>query len=154
MLASKNLTYDIVGINTEHLETAIKITKKCPGLKMVLDHLNQPPVASKEKFGKWGELIKEASQHTNLYAKISGLGTTASNGKNWTKEDLKPYILYAIELFGIDRCFCGGDWPVCLLAGTYETALLTYRQIFTEEFNDEEKERLLYKNAMSFYNLS
>jgi L-fuconolactonase len=30
-------------------------------------------------------------------------------------DDIKPYIAFALEQFGSDRCFCGGDWPVSLL---------------------------------------
>lgn len=154
ILAKHHLTYDIVGINTEHLQTAIKVAEKLPHLKMVLDHLNQPPIASKERFGLWGEMMKEASQHRNLYAKISGLGTTAGDGKIWTKDDLKPYVMYALEMFETNRCFCGGDWPVSLLAGPYEKAWLAYTQIFSEELTADEQEQLLYKNAASFYHLS
>ena len=154
ILAAHHLTYDIVGVNADHLQAAIKVAEKLPGLKMVFDHLNQPPISSKEKFGRWGELMKEAAQYNNLHAKISGLGTTAANGSNWTKDDLKPYVIYVLELFGADRCFCGGDWPVALLAGSYEKAWLAYRQIFAEELPVEEQEKLLYKNATSFYKLA
>ncbi len=154
ILAGHNLSYDLVGVNADHLQTAITIAEKLPGLKMVFDHLNQPPIASKEIFGQWGELIKRAAVHNNLYAKISGLGTTASKGFEWTKDDLKPYIMYVLEQFGTDRCFCGGDWPVALLAGPYEKAWLEYQQIFSEELEEDSRENLLYKNAKSFYKLS
>jgi len=154
ILAKHDLTYDIVGINIDHLKAAITVAEKSPDLKMVFDHLNQPPIASKEKFGEWGKLMKIASQHENLYAKISGLGTTAGNGENWTKEDLKPYLMHVLELFGTERCFCGGDWPVALLAGSYEKIWMAYRQIFSEELTAVEQEQVLYKNAVTFYNLS
>lgn len=154
ILAEHQLTYDIVGINTEHLKTAIMVAEKLPNLKMVFDHLNQPPIASKERFGEWGELMKVVSQHKNLYAKVSGLGVTAGNGKQWTKNELKPYIMQALELFGTNRCFCGGDWPVALLAGSYEKAWLAYRQIFSEELTADEQLQVLCNNAVSFYNLT
>lgn len=153
ILDGYHLTYDVVGTNTDHLKTAIQVAEKLPGLKLVLDHLNQPPIVTKEKYGVWGEMMKEAAQYKNLHVKISGLGTTAGNGGNWTKDDLKPYIMHVLELFGTSRCFCGGDWPICLLAGTYEKAWLAYRQIFSEEFTPDEQEQLLYKNAASFYHL-
>lgn len=153
-LASHHIPYDIVGVSNDHLKTAIKLAEILPGLKMVFDHLNQPPIASKERFGQWGELMKAVSQHKNFYAKISGLGTTAGNGNNWVKEDLKPYVMYVLEQFGTDHCFCGGDWPVALLAGPYEKAWLAYQQIFKEEVSAGEQEQLLYTNAQSFYNLS
>lgn len=154
ILASYQIPYDIVGINTDHLQTTIKVAEKLPELKMILDHLNQPPIASKEKFGQWGDLIKEISQHQNVYAKISGLGTAAGNGYHWTKYDLLPYVMYALNCFGSDRCVCGGDWPVSLLAGTYEKTWRTYQEIITEELTKEEQEKVLCKNAILLYHLS
>ncbi|MEO6136565.1 MAG: amidohydrolase family protein [Ginsengibacter sp.] len=154
ILAGYNIPYDIVGVNSEHLETAIQVAERLPELRLVLDHLNQPPIATKKRFGKWGELMKEASEHSNINAKISGLGTTACNGNNWTKDDLKPYVIYALEKFGTERCFCGGDWPVSLLAGHYEKAWFAYQEIFSEELSPEDQEKVLYSNAVSFYNLS
>lgn len=153
ILAAHDLPFDVVGVNTDHLRTAIQVAEKVPGLRMVLDHLNQPPVASKEKFGPWGVLMKEAAQHSNVYAKISGLGTTAASGDKWTKDDLKPYVIYALELFGPDRCFCGGDWPVALLAGPYEKAWLAYQEIFREELAWDAQEKVLSENARDFYTL-
>jgi L-fuconolactonase len=154
ILATCQIPYDIVGINAEHLEAAIEVAERLPELKMVLDHLNQPPIASKQRFGRWGELMKEVAPHNNVYAKISGLGTAAGNGNNWTKDELQPYVVRTLELFGADRCFCGGDWPVALLAGPYEKAWLAYQEILGEELNTEQQEKVLYKNAVSFYNLS
>jgi L-fuconolactonase len=154
ILAIYNIPYDFVGINNEHLKTAIIIAEKLPQLKMVFDHMNQPPIVSKERFGIWGELLLVASKHKNLNVKISGMGTTAGNGKDWTKDDLKPYIMFVLEHFGTDHCFCGGDWPVALLAGSYEKAWLAYQQIFSEELSMEQQEQVLCMNAISFYNIS
>jgi len=154
ILAQKNITYDVVGVNEDHLKTALEVADKVPGLKMVFDHLNQPPISRGEKFGLWGSLMEEASFHPNLYAKISGMGTTTRNGKNWTKDDIKPYIVFAIEHFGTDRCFCGGDWPVALLAGSYENTWIVYQQIFSEELNEADRNKILSDNAINFYNLS
>ena len=81
ILADHNIPYDVVGVLPEHIETALQVAAKVPELRMVFDHLNQPPIATKEKFGKWGELMKEAAQHKNFYAKISGLGLTAQKGE-------------------------------------------------------------------------
>src|SRR5215210_6582571 len=64
ILAGLNLTYDVVGVNMDHLQAAITIAEKLPDLKMVFDHLNQPPIASKETFGRWGELMKTAATHS------------------------------------------------------------------------------------------
>ncbi|MEI6949286.1 amidohydrolase family protein [Paraflavisolibacter sp. H34] len=153
VVAAHNLPYDVVGILPVHLETVLQLMPKVPGLRMVLDHLNQPPIASGERFGKWGELIAEAARHPQLHAKISGLGTTSGNFTGWTPADLEPYIAFALEHFGEDRCFCGGDWPVSLLAGRYTQIWKAYQSILQKLLSREGLQKVLQKNAVTFYGL-
>jgi L-fuconolactonase len=153
LLAAHDKPYDIVGTLPDHIETAISVAGKVPGLRMVFDHLNQPPVASKEKFGPWGERMKVAAQYPFMYAKISGLGTTTGNYSGWLAGDLQPYIEFVLEHFGIDRCFFGGDWPVSLLAGSYTNTWQSYQQVAEKLLNEEERKKVFYTNAKLFYNL-
>lgn len=146
------LPYDVVGILPEHLESAIKIAEKLPGLKLVLDHMNQPPIKTGERFGRWGELMKAASGHKNIFVKISGLGTTS--GKNdWTAADIKPYIEFVLTHYGKDRCMCGGDWPVSLLAGSYKKTWNNYKEAIDGLLNKEDAEKVYYGNGLRIYNL-
>jgi L-fuconolactonase len=151
MLAANNIPYDVVGILPAHIETVLAVAHKIPTLRMVFDHLNQPPIASGEHFGRWGELMKEAAQHPNFYAKISGLGTTTQKGNNWTANDLAPYVEFALTHFGVDRCFCGGDWPVSLLAGSYTHTWNQYTTLLTALMNTEDAHKIFYSNAAGFY---
>jgi L-fuconolactonase len=153
ILAARDIPYDFVGVLPAHIETVLEIADKVPELRIVFDHLNQPPILKKEKFGRWGELMKEAAKHKNFYAKISGLGTTSGNFQNWHANDLKPYIEFVLEYFGTDHCFCGGDWPVALLAGSYKRIWEAYRDIIEELTTNKEQEKILYHNAVKFYSL-
>ncbi len=153
ILAMHNIPYDVVGVNDDHLQTAIKVSEKIPDLKIVLDHLNQPPIAEKKKFGRWGELMKTIAGNSNVYAKISGLGTASGNPIGWTADDVRPYIAYTLELFGTSRCFCGSDWPVSLLAGSYENHWRVYRNILLGLLQEAEAHLVLHKNAEQFYKL-
>lgn len=153
VLAEKNITYDVVGVLPQHIETVLKVADKIPNLKMVFDHLNQPPIKSSEKFGEWGELMKVAARHKNFHAKISGLGTATADTANWGVEDIKPYVSFVLEQFGTDRCFCGGDWPVSLLAGSYTKTWATYLSVINELLNEQVSEKIFYNNAQQFYNL-
>lgn len=153
LLAEYNLTYDVVGVLPGHIETALQIAEKIPGLKMVFDHLNQPPIASRLQYGRWGELMKEAAKHNNIYVKISGLGTTAKLGNAWAKDDVLPYVNFVLQHFGVDRCFCGGDWPVSLLAGNYVETINKYINTIQELLPTGEQNLVYYANANRFYNL-
>ena len=153
LLASFDLPYDVVGILPSHIETAIGVADKIPELRMVFDHLNWPPIPTKEKFGKWGELMKIAAPHKNLYAKISGLGTASGNFQDRTADDIKPYVEFVLQHFGAERCFCGGDWPVSMLANNYIQTWQTTKDILNDLLNDEEKVKVLSSNANNFYKL-
>ena len=153
MLAAYDIPYDVVAVLPEHIATALEVAKRLPGLRMVFDHLSQPPISTKEKFGKWGELMSEAAQHTNFYAKISGLGTASGNFQNRTADDIKPYVEFALQHFGTSRCFCGGDWPVSELANSYTGTWQTYKDIVQSLLPEKEQEKVFHLNAQQFYDL-
>ena len=119
---------------------------------MVLDHLNAPPIDGDTKFGRWGMLLKEIAKNKNIYAKISGLGTVAGKEK-FNADHLKPYVDFIISQFTQDRCFCGGDWPVSLLAADYVTTWSIYKEVLASLLEDGELEKVYSGNAIQFYNL-
>jgi L-fuconolactonase len=145
ILAEKNIPFDVVAVLPQHIETALEVAYKIPELKMLFDHLGQPPIKTNKKFGEWGELMRTAAQHKNFYAKISGLG--------WGEEDVKPYIAFALEHFGASRCFCGGDWPVSLLAGSYKKTWGIYTNVINSLVDKNDSNNIFYNNALQFYNL-
>jgi L-fuconolactonase len=153
LLAKYNKPYDVVGVKPEHIETVLKVSELVPELKMVFDHLNAPPIPSGEKYGSWGELMKEAAQNKNLYAKISGLGTAGGSFEGRTPENIKPYVAFALEHFETNRCFCGGDWPVSALANTYSKTWQQIKQLVNELTDEVGQQQIYFDNANRFYNL-
>lgn len=151
ILAEHNIPFDVVGVLPAHIETALEVADKVPGLRMVFDHLNQPPISSGERFGKWGVLMKEAAKHPGFYMKISGMGTTTGKGAAWTATDIQPYVEFVLDQFGPDRCICGGDWPVSLLAGSYTASWTNYKELLTEILDPSSLDKVLYTNAARFY---
>ncbi|MEP4534571.1 MAG: amidohydrolase family protein [Cyclobacteriaceae bacterium] len=152
ILADHNVPYDVVGVLTDHIETALAVAEKVPNLKMVFDHLNQPPIPTKG-FGKWGELMTVAAENPNFHQKISGQGTASGNFTGWTTDDLKPYFEFVLEKFGPDRCFCGGDWPVSLLAGDYVKTWKAYQSLLSYLLPEADLVKVYSESATNFYNL-
>lgn len=153
LLADADIPFDVVGVLPQHLEVAIQVGEKVPHLKMVLNHLNQPPINSGEKFGTWGELMKAAAQNPNFFIKISGLGNTSQKEDKWTADDIKPYVAFALEHFGTDRAFLGGNWPVALLAGSFQHTWQAYAKVIEALVGTAEQENIYYRNAEQFYKL-
>lgn len=151
LLADHNLSYDVVGILDEHLQCAITVAEKIPSLPLVLDHMNHPPVGSNGT--AWFERMKQAAQFSNVYVKISGLGICTGRNANWNADDIKPYIEFALATFGVERCLCGGDWPVALLAGSYTHTWNVYTEVLSALLSENDLKKLFTENAVSFYKL-
>ena len=64
----------------------------------------------------------------------------------WTPAQLRPYIDWVCERFGIERILYGGDWPVSELAGDYLQWLTTLEQA-TADFSEGERRNLFRDNA-------
>ncbi len=47
VLAAYDVPYDVVGVTPQHLITALEVAHKVPELRLMLDHMNQPPIASR-----------------------------------------------------------------------------------------------------------
>jgi L-fuconolactonase len=87
----------------------------------------------------------------NVHGKISGVSTEADH-KNWTREQLKPYIVHTIDTFGFDRIMYGGDWHVLELAGSYPDWVGIVDWV-VESASADEKRKLFRDNAIDFYRL-
>lgn len=152
LLAESGLTFDAVATKHEHLECVHVLSEKAPSLKMVIDHLAQPPFQAGEP-GQWGEDMRLAAQNPNVYAKISGLGTASGDWEGWNADSIRGLVNWSIDLFGPERCMVGGDWPVSVLAGGYVKAFSIYKQILAERPLTVQ-EQILHKTAMAFYGVS
>ena len=151
-LADYGLTYDVVGILNEHLKSAIAVAEKIPALLLVLDHMNRPPMGDNSNIS-WFNLMKQAAQHKNIFVKISGLGICIGRDKEWTADDIKPCVEFVLHTFGVDRCFCGGDWPVSLLAGSYTQTWTVYKEVLSSLLSESDLKKVYDLNATSFYKL-
>ncbi|MEK3935560.1 amidohydrolase family protein [Sporosarcina sp. FSL W7-1349] len=149
VLQANDVPFDVVAVLPEHLKLIPILSEKLPNLRMVIDHLGKPPIASAQ-FEPWQELIKQAASNPNVYAKISGLNTAAS--PDWNAEDIQPYIDIAFTLFGADRLMFGSDWPVLNLAGDYKQVLDSVEIAMTER-TDKEYQAVFDKTATKFYQL-
>ena len=142
-------TYDIL-IYPQHLPVAIEFVKKFPSQKFVIDHLAKPEIRKGNILG-WKKDIQALGALKNVHCKISGLVTEA-DWQKWTDTDIKPYLDIVLEVFGVDRLMYGSDWPVCLLAASYEKQLSVITT-YIKMLSVEEQNKIMGLNAINFYNL-
>jgi L-fuconolactonase len=77
---------------------------------------------------------------------------TEAHWKNWTKDDFVPYLDVISESFGPTRLMYGSDWPVCLVAASYEQVFALVKDYFST-FSQHEQDLIFGENAIRFYNL-
>ena len=70
--------------------------------------------------------------------------------RHWTTESIKPWVMEAIEAFGVGRCVFGTNWPVDRLYSDLPTLTGAYRSL-TAGFTRDEQLDLLLRNAERYY---
>ncbi len=149
LLAPHHLVFDICILH-HHLPNVIKMVEACPELSFVLDHIGKPAIKA-GLLDPWRQHLKQLAGFPNVVCKISGVATEADH-KNWTREQLRPYIAHAIECFGFDRSLYGGDWHVLELAGTYPDWVDIVDWV-TASASRDERRKLFRDNAIRVYRL-
>jgi L-fuconolactonase len=147
VLEKHRVSYDLL-VHTRHLNHVKTVAEACPNLRLVVDHMAKPPIASGE-ITDWASALKEVATYPNISCKLSGLVTEA-NWTSWTAEDLRPYIERALEFFGPKRLMFGSDWPVCLLASSYLKVLESFQSVLAD-LAEEDRDRIFSGNATEFY---
>jgi L-fuconolactonase len=148
-LARMNLAYDIL-ILERQLPTAIELVDRHPNLTFVLDHLAKPRIKD-GVMAAWPEHIRELARRPNVYCKLSGMVTEADY-RNWTPDQLRPYIDVALEAFGPRRLMFGSDWPVCLVACGY-SRWADLMRTFIKKLSPAEQADIMGETAMRAYRI-
>lgn len=149
-LSTYGLSYDLL-VHTRHLKHIPRVAESCPELALVIDHLAKPPIA-KNEIDEWSEAFKPLASYPNIHCKLSGLVTEA-NWTSWQTDDLRPFVEFALESFGPERLMFGSDYPVCLLASSYDRVLASFQEIL-KSLDDAEREKIFSTNAARFYRLN
>jgi L-fuconolactonase len=150
LLRQFDLTYDLL-IFPRQLPAAIQLASAHPEQPFVLDHMAKPPI-KEGRLEPWRGDIQRLAALPNVCCKVSGLITEAEWGR-WQPPQFRPYLDVVFEAFGPDRLMFGSDWPVALLAGTYQRVFALARE-YVEPFGAETEEKFFGGNAVKFYNLS
>lgn len=148
-VAEAGLAYDLL-VRPRELPAALQVAQELQTLRFVVDHIAKPPIARGE-MEPWAHGLQELAQLPNVWCKLSGMVTEA-DWSSWRIEHLRPYVDRVLEWFGPERLLFGSDWPVCLLAASYERVLETAREL-TSGLGPQERDRIFGQNAVEVYRL-
>jgi L-fuconolactonase len=149
-LARRNIPFDLL-LRPPHLPFIPKLAEQVPDLRMVIDHIAKPLIATHE-IEPWARDMENVSKIPGMHCKLSGMVTEADH-KTWKPDDLRPYVQHVLSLFAPDRLMFGSDWPVCLLAGSWKQVLAAFTQA-CGPIPSEQRELILGETATRFYALA
>jgi L-fuconolactonase len=149
-LERRGIPYDML-VRPRHLKYLRAVREHCPRLKLVIDHLAKPPIATRG-FELWAREIEQAAALPDVWCKLSGMSTEA-DWNSWTPDDFRPYVQHVLKSFGSDRVMFGSDWPVCTLAGSYQQTVDALRYVL-DPLTEQQSQKVGGANASEFYGLA
>jgi len=148
-LEQYGFTYDLL-VYHHQLPEALGFLKKIHSTRIVIDHIAKPSIATND-IRDWEKYMSAAAVLPNVYCKVSGMVTEAK-WQGWKYEDFVPYLDVVFNVFGTERLMYGSDWPVCLVAASYDVQFSIISK-YLKDFSSSEKTNVLGANAKRFYNL-
>jgi L-fuconolactonase len=148
-LASADVPYDLL-VRPPQLPAAVELSRRLPGLRLVLDHAGKPDLASGDLEG-WSRDLRALARSDHVVCKVSGLVTEADH-QRWSLADLRPAWDTVLDAFGPRRLLFGSDWPVCLLAASWERWAATIAELIAP-LSPDEADAVLRSTATATYRL-
>jgi predicted TIM-barrel fold metal-dependent hydrolase len=155
-------------VNHPQLMDLVDLARAFPNISIILDHLGAPlgigPYAGKreEVLRVWKKGIAALATCPNVVVKLGGMGIpnrgfawyerTKPPGSEELAEAIKPYYLWCIEKFGVDRCMVESNFPVDKISYPY-TVLWNACKLITRDFTQGERVALFCDTAVRVYRL-
>ncbi|HTV40609.1 MAG TPA: amidohydrolase family protein [Candidatus Sulfotelmatobacter sp.] len=150
LVAQQDMPFEFLTY-TRHLPYVLTALESVPGLRAVVDHVSKPEIKNR-KLDRWSTLMARVAKHQNVYCKLSGMITEADH-KTWTPDDLRPYVEHVLKCFSVERVMFGSDWPVCLLAGSYDQVAAALQAVLKPHLDKRGETAVFGDNAARFYKL-
>jgi len=148
-LEERGLVFELMA-HPDNLESAAKELEGFGDLSVVVEHTGWPRSDSADELELWRRGIDAlAALGENVACKLSGLAMPLGS---MSVEALSPWLEYAIEAFGVDRCLFASNFPVDAKAGTFDELYSTFSEV-TSTLDDDSRDKLFASNAERIYKL-
>ncbi len=146
-LQERNLLFELM-THSDQLRPAAAQLGGFDDLVVVVEHTGWPRSGADEERALWQAGIDAlAGLGNNVLCKLSGLAMPLGS---MSVDAFAPWLEYAIEAFGVDRCMFASNFPVDAMYGTFDELYELFSAI-TEGLDSEARERLFAKNAEDVY---
>ena len=146
-LQERSLLFELMS-HPDQLRTAAEQLVGFDDLTVVVEHTGWPRSDSDEERALWRVGIDAlAGLGDNVVCKLSGLAMPFGSMR---VDALGPWLEYAIEAFGVDRCMFASNFPVDAMYGTFDQLYTTFSTV-TAGLGSEGRGKLFADNAETVY---
>jgi predicted TIM-barrel fold metal-dependent hydrolase len=146
-LQERNLVFELM-THTDQLRAAATQLAGFDDLTVVVEHTGWPRSNSDEERALWRPGIDAlAGLGDNVVCKLSGLAMPL---ESIHVDALAPWLEYAIEAFGVDRCMFASNFPVDAMYGTFDELYATFSTVVAG-LDSECRDKLFATNAERVY---
>ncbi len=148
-LRDRGLVFELMA-HPDRLRQAATHLAHIDELTVVVEHTGWPRNDADEERALWRDgLAALADLGPNVVCKLSGLAMPFSS---MHVEVLAPWLEYAIETFGADRCLFASNFPVDSEYGSFDDLYTTFSAA-TASFDDESRGQMFAGTAERVYRL-
>jgi predicted TIM-barrel fold metal-dependent hydrolase len=148
-LDERNLVFELM-THPDQLRAAAAQLSQFGDLAVVVEHTGWPRNDSDEERALWKDGIDALAEvGANVACKLSGLAMPLGS---MHAEALAPWLEYAIEAFGADRCMFASNFPVDSLYGSFDDLYSTFDAV-TIGLDRASREALFAGTAERIYRL-
>ena len=148
-LRERDLVFELMA----HPDQLVAAASKLEGvgdLTVVVEHTGWPRSNTEDERKLWQAGIDAlAALGGNVFCKLSGLAMPFRSTKT---EVLAPWLEYAIEAFGVDRCMFASNFPVDSGSGTFDDLYGSFSAV-TAGLDTESRDKLFASNAERVFRL-
>jgi L-fuconolactonase len=112
---------DLACVRSRQLPALLRARRSVPGTRFVIAHLGKPPLReglASNAGVAWRRDIQALAREPDTFVKLSGLRPEAHPDRPLAQQ-AEPFLVAAVEAFGVERAMAGSDWPVSTY-GCYE----------------------------------
>jgi L-fuconolactonase len=146
-LEERGLVFELMA-HPDQLEAAAAQLSGHEGLTVVVEHTGWPRSGADEERVLWQRGMNAlAGLGDHVACKLSGLAMPLGSVR---AEVLGPWLEYAIEAFGVDRCLFASNFPVDSMHGTFDELYDTFSTV-TAGLDEASRDKLFAANAERIY---
>jgi predicted TIM-barrel fold metal-dependent hydrolase len=148
-LGKYRLSFDLQAYPSQFAGLA-DLIERHPEIPVIVNHAGMPVDTDEVGKALWRSGMRALAASPHVAVKLSGFGFIH---RNWTMDEIRPYLLEAIDIFGTNRCLFASDFPTDKLFGSFNKHLGAYSEIVSG-FSRDERRDLFGRNAVRIYRLN